>query len=226
MPTILLIEDNEIITKGLDYLFTQENYLLLSAKTLEKAKEYIETKNYDLILLDVTLPDGDGFEFFSSMKNEISVPLIFLTAKDLSDDIINGLELGACDYITKPFHNRELLLRINNALKYKKENKELKIEDITIDPLKMEVKKQEQIINLTTLEYQLFLYLVENKNRIVTREMLYEKIYELSGNDVSDNTLTVYIKRIREKLGSENIIKTIKGIGYRVSSWKRDFYLK
>jgi DNA-binding response OmpR family regulator len=141
-----------------------------------------------------------------------------LTAKDLSDDIINGLELGACDYITKPFHNRELLLRINNALKYKKENKELKIEDITIDPLKMEVKKQEQIINLTTLEYQLFLYLVENKNRIVTREMLYEKIYELSGNDVSDNTLTVYIKRIREKLGSENIIKNIKGIGYRVSS--------
>ena len=109
MPTILLIEDNEIITKGLDYLFTQENYLLLSAKTLEKAKEYIETKNYDLILLDVTLPDGDGFEFFSSMKNEISVPLIFLTAKDLSDDIINGLELGACDYITKPFHNRELI---------------------------------------------------------------------------------------------------------------------
>ena len=82
----------------------------------------------------------------------------------------------------------------------------------------MEVKKQEQIINLTTLEYQLFLYLVENKNRIVTREMLYEKIYELSGNDVSDNTLTVYIKRIREKLRSENIIKTIKGIGYRVSS--------
>ena len=126
MPTILLIEDNEIITKGLDYLFTQENYLLLSAKTLEKAKEYIETKNYDLILLDVTLPDGDGFEFFSSMKNEISVPLIFLTAKDLSDDIINGLELGACDYITKPFHNRELLLRINNALKYKKEKESQK----------------------------------------------------------------------------------------------------
>lgn len=216
MLTILLIEDNEIITKGLDYLFNQENYLLLSANTLKKAEEYIKTKNYDLILLDVTLPDGDGFEFFASLKNEITVPLIFLTAKDLSDDIINGLELGAVDYITKPFHNRELLLRVKNALKNKPEEKTLKIEDITINPQKMEVKKGDKIINFTTLEYQLFFYLVENKNRIVTREMLYEKIYELSGNDVNDNTLTVYIKRIREKLGREDIIKTIKGIGYRV----------
>lgn len=216
MKTILLIEDNEMIRKGLDYLFMQNDFLLLSADTLKKAKETIQNKKFDLIILDVTLPDGDGFLFYKDMKKMIHVPVIFLTAKDLEDDIVTGLELGASDYIVKPFRNRELILRINNALKLNTlENNLLHIKDIVIDKDSMKVTRENKEIGFTTLEYKIFLLLIENQNRIVTRETILDKIYNESGNYVNDNTLTVYIKRIREKLGVD-IIKTIKGIGYRV----------
>lgn len=217
MKTILLVEDNEAIRKGLDYLFMQNDFLLLWANNLEKAKEFIRTKKFDLIILDVTLPDGDGFAFFSEMKPEIHVPVLFLTAKDLEDDIVHGLELGAVDYIVKPFRNRELILRIGNALKFKEEDKKiLHVKDIQIDLDSMQVKRSDKEISFTTLEYKIFLLMVENVGRVVTREAIMDKILDLSGNYVNDNTLTVYIKRIREKLGNDDIIKTIKGVGYRV----------
>lgn len=217
MKTILLVEDNETIRKGLDYLFAQNDLLLIPAENLKKAREYIKNKQFDLLILDVTLPDGDGFSFYKEMKEQIHVPVIFLTAKDLEDDIVEGLELGAVDYITKPFRNRELILRIHNALKFtKEETKKIYIKDIVVDLESMQVLKNESEIPLTTLEYKIFLYLVENNGRVVTREALMDKIWDLSGNYVNDNTLTVYIKRIREKLGSEDYLKTIKGIGYRV----------
>ncbi len=217
MKTILLIEDNETIFKGLDYLFMQNDFLLLWANSLKKAKEFIRTKEYDLIILDVTLPDGDGFVFFKEMKSEIHVPVLFLTAKDLEDDVVHGLELGAADYIVKPFRNRELILRIGNALKFKEEDKKiLHVKNIQIDLDSMQVKRGEEKVPFTTLEYKIFLYMVENAGRVVTREAIMDKIWDLSGNYVNDNTLTVYIKRIREKLGTDDVIKTIKGIGYRV----------
>ena len=217
MKTILLIEDNETIRKGLDYLFMQQEFLLLSVDTLKKAEKIIQNKKFDLILLDVTLPDGDGFTFYKEMKHVIHVPVIFLTAKDLEDDIVCGLELGAVDYIVKPFRNRELILRINNALKFNTENTNiLHIKDIEINTDNMRIIRNKKEIILTTLEYKIFLLLVENKNRIITRETILDKIYEEFGNYVNDNTLTVYIKRIREKLGTDDVIKTIKGIGYRV----------
>ncbi len=217
MKTILLVEDNEAIKKGLDYLFMQNDLLLLTAESLKKAKEYINTKIFDLLLLDVTLPDGDGFSFYEEIKEHIQVPVIFLTAKDLEDDIVHGLELGAVDYIIKPFRNRELLLRINNALKWETNGKKkVSIKDLVIDLESMQVLKEGKEIVLTTLEYKIFLYLVENRGRVVTREALMDKIWDLSGNYVNDNTLTVYIKRIREKLGSDDYLKTIKGMGYRV----------
>ncbi len=217
MKTILLIEDNEDIKKGLDYLFMQNEYLLLHAKNLSMAKKYIVEKKYDLILLDVTLPDGDGFSFYEEMKNLISTPVIFLTAKDLEDDIVRGLELGAADYIVKPFRNRELLLRIGNALKFSKENESiLRVQDVEIHKESMKVIRNQEEIPLTSLEFKLFLFLCENANRVVTREAILDKIWDESSNYVNDNTLTVYIKRIREKMGSDSIIKTIKGIGYRV----------
>lgn len=217
MKTILLIEDNEDIKKGLDYLFMQNEYLLLHAKNLSMAKKYIVEKKYDLILLDVTLPDGDGFSFYEEMKNLISTPVIFLTAKDLEDDIVRGLELGAADYIVKPFRNRELLLRIGNALKFSKENESiLRVQDVEIHKESMKVIRNQEEIPLTSLEFKLFLFLCENANRVVTREAILDKIWDESSNYVNDNTLTVYIKRIREKMGSDTIIKTIKGIGYRV----------
>ena len=217
MKTILLVEDNEVIRKGLDYLFMQNDFLLLAASTLEKAKEYVRTKSFDLLLLDVTLPDGDGFSFYQDMKEEIYVPVIFLTAKDLEDDIVKGLELGAADYIVKPFRNRELILRINNALKNKvEEKKRMIVKDIEVDLESMQVFRLGKEIPFTMLEYKLFLLMIENVGRVVPRETILDKIWDFSGNDVNDNTLTVYIKRIREKLGRDDVIKTIKGVGYRV----------
>lgn len=217
MKTILLIEDNEDIKKGLDYLFMQNEYLLLYAKNLKLAKTYIGEKKYDLILLDVTLPDGDGFTFYKEMKEQIQVPVIFLTAKDLEDDIVTGLELGAADYIVKPFHNRELLLRIGNALKFnQKQEKVLCVQDVEIHPESMQIFRKKKEICLTSLEFKIFLLLAKNAGRVVTRETILDCIWDESSNYVNDNTLTVYIKRIREKIGNETIIKTIKGIGYRV----------
>lgn len=219
MKTILLIEDNETIKMGLDYLFLQNDFLLLWAPSLKKAKEYIKTKNYDLILLDVTLPDGSGFDFFCENKELISVPVLFLTAKDLEDDVVMGLELGATDYILKPFRNRELILRIHNALKFNSQKRrQMIVQDVLIDLDSMKVMRNGKEILFTALEYKLFLFLVENVNQVVSREMIFDKIWDEAGNFVNDNTLTVYIKRIREKLGNEEFIKTIKGIGYRVDS--------
>lgn len=217
MKTILLVEDNETIRKGLDYLFIQNDFLLLSAENLKKAREYIKTKSFDLMILDVTLPDGNGFDFYKEMKNAIYVPVIFLTANDLEDDIVRGLELGAVDYIVKPFRNRELILRIENALKFKREDKKIiHILDIQIDLDSMQVVRDKKEILFTPLEYKVFLFLVENAGHVVTREAILDKIWDLAGNYVNDNTLTVYVKRIREKLGRDDVIKTIKGIGYRV----------
>lgn len=220
MQTILLIEDNEEIKKGLDYLLFQNDYLLLWAKNIEMAQNMLKEKEFDLILLDITLPDGNGFEFFKNNKERIHVPVIFLTAKDLEDDIVSGLELGAFDYIVKPFHNRELILRIKNALKNSKSEKIIHINDIVIYKDRMKVLKKEKEILLTSLEFKIFSFLVENKNHIVTRETLFNYIWDESSNYVNDNTLTVYIKRIREKLKDENIIKTVKGIGYRVDTYE------
>lgn len=219
MKTILLIEDNEDIIKGLDYLFRENDLLSFAANTIKSAKEYIINKKYDLILLDVTLPDGNGFSFYKENKDLIHVPVIFLTAKDLEDDIVLGLELGAIDYIIKPFHNRELLLRINNALKFKNSNENIiYYKDILVDIDSMTVIKNQELIPLTTLEFKIFLILLKNINKIVTRETILDLIWQTSFNYVNDNTLTVYIKRIREKFRDNDIIKTIKGIGYRIDS--------
>lgn len=219
MKTILLVEDNETIKMGLDYLFFQNDFLLLWASNLKKAEEYVTTKTFDLVLLDVTLPDGDGFDFFAKNKEKINVPVLFLTAKDLEDDIVSGLELGAVDYIIKPFRNRELISRINNAFRFSnKKTRQLFLQDVLIDLDRMQVFYQDKEVVLTTLEYKLLLLLVENANHVVPREVIFDKIWDEAGNFVNDNTLSVYIKRIREKIGKENFIKTIKGIGYRVDS--------
>lgn len=207
---ILLIEDNLTITKGLIYALSQKGFQVLSASTLESAEKILEENNIDLIILDVTLPDGNGFDFY---KNQIKdIKTIFLTAKDSTDDIVKGLELGANDYITKPFEARELIARINRILIPKKE---ITIGSITYNFDKMEVRKNNEIINLSSLELKILNLMFMNINKVVTRNYLIESIWEWTGNDVYDNTITVYMKRIREKLNND-IIKTIKGIGYRI----------
>lgn len=212
---ILLIEDEVDILNNLKDILEQNNYQVLSAKSIKESKEYLE-KNLDLIILDVTLPDGDGFEFYKMNIKEREIPTIFLTAKDLEDDIVKGLSLGAEDYITKPFLSKELLIRIKKIIDRHNKTNIIKIKEFTFDTLNLKVLKNNTEIRLTSLETRLLFILINNLNKTITRETLLEHIWEWTGNDVNDNTLTVYFKRIREKLDS-SIIITYKGIGYRIN---------
>ena len=217
MNTILLVEDSESIIMGLKYSLEQEGFEVITAKTIKEAKERNE---YDLILLDVTLPDGNGFDFFREVKKKYDVPVIFLTALDEEINIVKGLDLGAEDYIVKPFRVKELISRIKVALRrYNKISSSIiNINGIELDTENMQVKKDGKVIELTSLEFKILLLLFTNKNKLVTRDMILNKIWDLAGNFVNDNTLTVYIKRIREKIGDNEgkIIKTIRGVGYKV----------
>ena len=213
MHSILLIEDNDYIIKGIKYLLESNNFKVTIAKSLKEAKELISNK-YDLIILDLMLPDGDGLKFYEeNLKNKTT---LILTAKDDEDIISSSLDSGVADYIIKPFRSKELLARINKILKRNKDNAIITVDNVTIDADAGRVFVTNKEIILTSLEYRILLLLFQNLNRIVTREILIDRIWDISGKFVEDNTLTVYIKRIREKLGNENIIKTIKGIGYRV----------
>ncbi len=210
---ILLIEDNLSISKGLEYTFNELNYEIINKTNLKEASMYLIDNIPSLIILDISLPDGDGFSFYENIIKKLNIKTIILTAKDDEDDIVKGLELGANDYITKPFKTKELIARVNKILHSGKIV--LKSKNITFDLNKMEVRKNDELVLLTSLELRILYLLFINMNKVVTRSYLLEYIYNLTGNDVNDNTITVYLKRIREKL-DEDIIKTVKGIGYRI----------
>ena len=169
-------------------------------------------------MLDVSLPDGNGFDLYIDTIKKLNIPTIFLTARDNEDDVVKGLEIGANDYITKPFSTRELLVRINKILS--KDKRIIEVKNIKFDMDKMQVYKDDKIVNMTSLELKILYLLFSNLNKAVTRNYLIEYIYNLTGNDVNDNTITVYLKRIREKIGND-IIVTIKGIGYRIENEKK-----
>ena len=211
MKRVLLVEDNEMIVKGLKYSLEQEDLVVTVASSLS---DIHLSEDIDLVILDISLPDGSGIDAFQDIKLKVNVPIIFLTAIDNEDTIVKCFELGADDYITKPFRTRELISRMNRLLKRNSENI-LKYQDISIHLDSARVFRNEEEISFTPLEYKILLMLLSNVNKIITREQILDKIYDMSGNFVNDNTLTVYIKRIREKVG-DDIIKTIKGIGYRV----------
>lgn len=217
---ILLVEDNEKVAKGLIYSLTQNKYTIHHKSNVSDTIKFLNsTKNekykLDLIILDVSLPDGNGFKLYEKEIKKRELPTIFLTAKDDEDDIVKGLELGADDYITKPFSTKELLARINKIVLRKKKNFIIKVKDIEFDIDKMVVYKNKKEIILTSLEIKILHLLFINLNKVVTRNYIIDKIWEWTGNDVNDNTVTVYLKRIRQKLSSDIII-TIKGIGYRI----------
>lgn len=214
---ILLIEDDEMIKKGLSYSFSENGYDLIHKSNMSEAKEALKNYVIDLIILDISLPDGNGFELYEKAIKKLDIPTIFLTAKDDEDDIVKGLELGAEDYITKPFSIRELITRINKIVLRKKSNIIVKVKDIKFDLDKMVVYKKENKIELTSLELKILHLLFMKINKVVTRNEIIDKVWEWTGNDINDNTVTVYLKRIREKLNSDIII-TIKGIGYRIDA--------
>ena len=214
---ILLVEDNEMVAKGLIYSLEQNGYEVVNKINVKDATNFIEAQIPNLIILDISLPDGNGFELYDKLIKTKNIPTIFLTAKDDEDDIVKGLELGAEDYITKPFSTKELLARIQKILLRKKQNTIIKIKNIEFDIDKMVVYKNKKELSLTSLELKILHLLFLNLDKVVTRDEIIEKIWEWTGNDVNDNTVTVYMKRIREKI-EEDIIVTLKGIGYRIDT--------
>lgn len=222
MRKILLVEDNETIIMGLKYSLEQENFEVDTAKNIVTAKSKIKKQEYDLYLLDIALPDGEGYEICKTIKEKENSPVIFLTAKDEETDIVQGLDMGADDYVVKPFRTRELISRINSVLRRYQKNtsceNQIKCQNILIDNNTAKVYKNGKEVIFTSLEYKILLMLFNNKNILVTREQILDKIWDVAGNFVNDNTLTVYVKRIREKIDDKDgkIIQTVRGIGYMV----------
>ena len=220
---ILIVEDNDTIVEGLKFSLEQENFKVTISKTINEAKIEILNNLYNLVILDIMLPDGDEVELCRYIKENFDMPVIFLTAKDAEIDIIKGLNVGADDYIVKPFRIGELVARINNALrKYKKDTNVIKIHNVVINPEKMSILKNDCEVALTTLEWRILNTLLNSMGTTVTRDKLLKLACDTRGNFINDNSLTVYIKRIREKLednvNNPKIIKTIKGIGYRIDN--------
>lgn len=212
---ILLVEDNKSIIKGLEYAFVQNGYSCEYCLGLDEAVRKAPF-NYDVAVLDIMLPDGNGFDLFKKIRRYSDLPVIFLTAVDDEDSVVNGLELGADDYITKPFSTRELIARIKRVANKNSKKNIITVSGVTLDLDKSAVFENGKQLELTALEYKLLSLLMQNAGKVVTRELIFEKIWDVSGNFVNDNTLTVYIKRIRKKLDAD-IIKTVKGMGYQVA---------
>lgn len=221
MEKILIVEDNELIATGIKDRLKDEGFLVDISNNIKEAMQLLTSNKYNLILLDIVLPDGNGINFYKTIK-ELSnhTAVIFLTAKDTEDDIVRGLELGADDYIVKPFRTRELISRIRNVLRRSKNISTIQIGNIQFDRINNVIYKENNIVELTALEYKIFCILIDNLGKLVTREYLLGRIWDISANFVNDNTLTVYMKRLREKIEDDpnnpKIIKTIRGIGYKV----------
>lgn len=220
MVNILLVEDDTIIAGSIKYYLDNEGFNVKCVNNTKYGLKEIKN-NYDLILLDVTLGDENGFDLFYEIKKIKDVPVIFLTALDEEINIVRGLEMGADDYITKPFKARELLSRIKNVLRRcNKEIEEVKVSNITINVKQAKVYKNGKIILLTTLEYKLLLVLIENRKNILSRDQILAHIWDVSEDYVNDNTLSVYIKRLREKIEDDpnnpKIIITVRAVGYKI----------
>ena len=212
---LLLIEDNENIATGLIYAFKKNNHQLMFLTNVEDAKKYLQTNTPALIILDVSLPDGNGFDFYENVIKEKKIPVVFLTAKDDENDIVKGLNLGAEDYMTKQFSTKELLARVDKIILRNKLTKSIKVKNITFDFDKMICFRDNEVIELSSLELKIIHLLFNHVGKVVKRATILDRIWDWTGNDVDDHTVTVYLKRIREKLGTD-IITTVKGIGYRI----------
>ena len=209
---LLLIEDNKAIAKGLAFSLQSAGYETALCHSCEEAYAMIGG-DYAVMIIDISLPDGNGFELYQDIRRVNQAPVIFLTALDDEDSIVKGFDLGAEDYITKPFSTRELIARVKRLTR-KSENT-VTVGDLTLDLDKQAVFKNGEKVELTALEYRICSLLMQNHGAVVTREMILERIWDIAGNYVNDNTLSVYIRRIRQKLGTDQL-KTVKGAGYRM----------
>ena len=221
MTKILLVEDDGQIAAYLGELLRAEGFDTQIAGSKKEAGECLLIQAFDLVLLDVSLPDGNGFSICAEIKKEYEIPVIFLTASGDEYSVVAGLDMGADDYIAKPFRPRELISRIRSVLRRcKKEQRILSCGDLRVNVSSATVTKGEKELFLSALEYRLLLLLLQNKGQILTRNQLLEEIWDASGEYVNDNTLSVYMKRLREKIEenpqSPRLLHTIRGIGYRM----------
>lgn len=221
MEHILVVEDDDTIIKNLVLFLEREGYKVTVAKGQNKAQDLIDEIEFDLCLLDISLEDGNGFGVFSYIKEKKDIPVIFLTASGDEYSVVLGLDMGAHDYVSKPFRPRELLSRIRRALSLKqKQPVRMVIGDLEVDPKRGLVTKKDEEVFLSALEYRLLLVFFRNQGLVLTRDKLLEEIYDVAGEYVNDNTLTVYIKRLRDKIEDNpkdaKIIKTIRGMGYKM----------
>ena len=225
MRNILMVEDDSTIAFAVKYAVEQEGFNLDIAENLENARKIVNSKEYDLILLDVMLPDGNGYEFLKQLReHDEDTPVISLTACDEEVNIVMGLDIGGDDYITKPFRVRELISRINAILRRKGKSQDsnkkiLKFKNISIHTLEARVFKNNEEIFLTSAEYKLLLILIQNKNMVLSRAQILEKLWDVTYDFINDNTLSVYIKRLREKIEDDSskpqYILTVRGLGYK-----------
>lgn len=227
MIDILLVEDDNAIVKNLTEFLKKEGFGVTAVNGQKKAMEYIEQygTTIDLVLLDVSLPDGNGFSICARVKGEHNLPVIFLTASGDEYSVVTGLDLGADDYIAKPFRPRELISRIHSVLRrYGKTKTILEYKGLEIDSGRGVVTKMGQELFLSALEYRLLLFFFQNKGIVLTRNRILEELWDVAGEYVNDNTLTVYIKRLREKIEDDPAnpvyIQTLRGMGYRFGGAK------
>lgn len=225
MVKILLVEDDEAICFGVRSALRKKGYEVVECSCAAEGKELLSVEEIQLILLDLNLPDGNGYDFCGWIKQNQDIPVIFLTVRDDVGDITRGLDMGADDYIIKPFHIAVLESRIQAVLRRvgfhrREDHDELICGEIRLDKQRMQVYAGDENIVLTGLEYRLLLMLMENKGCILSRNRILEKIWDIDGNFVNDNTLTVAIKRLREKLGQAAGITTVRRIGYRMEERK------
>lgn len=221
MNRILLVEDDKNIIENLTEFLRHEGFDVKNATGQSTALELLAENKFDLVLLDIMLADGNGFTTCSAIKSEYNIPVIFLTASGDEYSTVTGFELGADDYISKPFRPRELVSRIKNILRLTGNSGGItQIGDISVDTVRGTASRDGKDLFLSALEYRLLLVFINNKNMVLTRTRLLETIWDVAGEFVNDNTLTVYIKRLREKIEKDpqnpEIIKTIRGMGYRL----------
>lgn len=230
MENILIVEDDNSIVLGLKYSLEQEGFNVGIANTLNEGREKLKEKSYNLVLLDINLPDGNGYEFCKEIRHNSDVGIIFLTACDEEVNVVMGLDIGGDDYITKPFRVRELISRIKAVIRRKtnvsKVDKKVSIfGDLRICSLDGKVYKGDEEVILTLLEYKLLMMFTQNSNIVLTRNQILQKLWDEAGEYVNDNTLSVYIKRLRSKIeediGSPKFILTVRGVGYKWA-WKEN----
>ena len=220
MDRLLLVEDDPTLIRMLTEFLTTENFRVISVTGQREACEKLETQNPDLTLVDISLADGNGFAVCALAK-ELGVPVIFLTASGDEYSVVTGLDMGADDYISKPFRPRELVSRIRSVLRRAgKRQSIICLGNLVVDTNKGTVARNGQDVYLSALEYRLLLVFLNNRGQVLTRDKLLEEIWDCAGDYVGDNTLTVYIKRLREKIEADpqnpTLIKTVRGLGYKL----------